>query len=114
MKRIPGLGLILVIIKNLLAIIADSVVKKIENIGTFSKRCWIKLPIIIHFLLLLDSVSLIFYRSLIMLIITMTWSIVKDQPPFPSGLSRKDRALQVVRQYFQKMKCFPKFEFPGA
>jgi len=75
-KRIPGLGLILVILKNLLSIIADSVVKKIENI---------------------DSVSLIFYRSLIMLIITMTWSIVKDQPPFPSGLSRKDRALQVVR-----------------
>ena len=32
-KRIPGLGLILVILKNLLSIIADSVVKKIENIG---------------------------------------------------------------------------------
>ena len=35
MKRIPGLGLILVILKNLLAIIADSVVKKIDNIGKF-------------------------------------------------------------------------------
>ena len=34
-KRIPGLGLILVILKNLLAIIADSVVKKIDNIGKF-------------------------------------------------------------------------------
>ena len=33
LKRIPGLGLILVILKNLLSIIADSVVKKIENIG---------------------------------------------------------------------------------
>ena len=32
-KRIPGLGLILVILKNLLSVIADSVVKKIENIG---------------------------------------------------------------------------------
>ena len=32
-KRIPGLGLILVILKNLLSISADSVVKKIENIG---------------------------------------------------------------------------------
>ena len=34
-KRIPGLGLILVILKNLLAIMADSVVKKIDNIGKF-------------------------------------------------------------------------------
>ena len=34
-KRIPGLGLLLVILKNLLAIIADSVVKKIDNIGKF-------------------------------------------------------------------------------
>ena len=32
-KRIPGLGLVLVILKNLLAITADSIVKKIENIG---------------------------------------------------------------------------------
>ena len=51
-KRIPGLGLILVTLKNVLAIIADSVVKKIDNIGRFWKKYWIKLPIVKQFLLL--------------------------------------------------------------
>ena len=35
----------------------------------------------------------------VMLCLTITWGVVKDQPPFPSNLSRTDRALQVVRWY---------------
>ena len=50
-KTIPGLGLLLVILKNLLAIIADSVVKKIDNIGKTITHIWIEMQIIIHFLL---------------------------------------------------------------
>ena len=44
-----------------------------------------------------DAISLIFYRSLVMLTLTIPWSILKDQPPFPPNLSLKDRFLQVLR-----------------
>ena len=49
------------------------------------------------YLIVLDAVSLIFYRSLVMLTLTIPWSIIKDQPPFPPNLSLKDRFLQVLR-----------------
>lgn len=32
-KRVPGMGLILIVLKNLLGGVSDSVAKKIENIG---------------------------------------------------------------------------------
>ena len=51
-KTIRGLGLVLVILKNLLAIIADSVVKKIDNIGKYAiANIWIEMQRILHFLL---------------------------------------------------------------
>ena len=49
-KTIRGLGLVLVILKNLLAIIADSVVKKIDNIGKYAiANIWIEMQRILHF-----------------------------------------------------------------
>ena len=33
--KVPGMGLILIIIKNILGGVSDSVAKKIENIGNF-------------------------------------------------------------------------------
>ena len=39
-KRIPGFGLMLVIVKNLIHGASDVVVKKIEGIGKSSDRSW--------------------------------------------------------------------------
>lgn len=45
----------------------------------------------------IDPISLIFFRSTVMLSLEIPWSIIKDQPPFPSGLTIKERGLQVMR-----------------
>ena len=75
-KKIPGFGLILIIIKNLIGGAADVVVKKIVGI---------------------DPINLIFYRSLVMMSLSIPWSVAVDQPPFPSKMTKTDRALQILR-----------------
>ena len=91
-KKVPGFGLMLVIVKNLIHGASDVVVKKIEGIGRFCK-C----RRLIHSLHCLDPFSLIFYRSLIMLCLVIPWSVIQDKPPFPPNLSITDRVLQVLR-----------------
>ena len=75
-KRIAGFGLMLIILKNIISIFADIIVKKIPNI---------------------HPVTLILYRSIISLSIAMPWGILQDQPPFPSNQTAKDRVLIVAR-----------------
>lgn len=75
-KKVPFIGLILILLKNVLAGISDIVTKKMTDI---------------------DPITLIFFRSTVILSLTIPWSIVKDQPPFPSGHSIKERGLQVLR-----------------
>ena len=75
-KRIPVFGLMLIILKNIISIFADIIVKKIPNI---------------------HPVTLILFRSIISLSIAMPWGILKDQPPFPSNQTAKDRVLIVAR-----------------
>ena len=75
-RKVPFIGLILILVKNILAGISDLVIKKMTDI---------------------DPITLIFFRSTVMLSLEIPWSIVKDQPPFPSGLSIKERGLQVMR-----------------
>lgn len=74
-RKVPFIGLILILLKNILAGISDLVIKKMT----------------------IDPITLIFFRSTVMLSLEIPWSIVKDQPPFPSGLSIKERGLQVLR-----------------
>ena len=75
-KKVPFIGLILILLKNVLAGISDIVTKKMTDI---------------------DPITLIFFRSTVMLSLEIPWSIVKDQPPFPAGHSIKERGLQVLR-----------------
>ena len=70
--KVPGMGLICIIIKNILGGVSDCVAKKIENIGKFIAQ-----KTKLNYRFFSDSVSLIFYRSLIMLGITISWGIVK-------------------------------------
>ena len=74
--RIPFLGLMLIIVKNIFAGVSDIVIKDMTNI---------------------DPVTLIFFRSTVMLCLEIPWSLLKDQPPFPPGLTLRERVLQVSR-----------------
>ena len=75
-KKIPFIGLILILVKNILAGISDVLIKEMTDI---------------------DPVTLIFFRSTVMLSIEIPWSIIRDHPPFPAGLSLRERILQVIR-----------------
>ena len=75
-RKVPFIGLILILLKNILAGISDLVIKKMTDI---------------------DPITLIFFRSIVMLSLEIPWCIVKDQPPFPSGHTIKERGLQVMR-----------------
>ena len=83
-RKVPFIGLILILVKNILAGISDLVIKKMTDI---------------------DPITLIFFRSTVMLSLEIPWSIVKDQPPFPSGHSIKERGLQVLRFDLQRCEC---------
>ena len=76
LMKIPFIGLILILVKNIFAGVSDIVIKDMTNI---------------------DPISLIFFRSTVMLCLEIPWSIVKDQPPFPPGLTVRERVLQVLR-----------------
>ena len=61
---IPGLGFIIIIVKNLIAALSDIMVKSMSE---------------------LHPVSLIFLRSVMMLSLITPVSIARDRPPFPKG-----------------------------
>ena len=61
---IPGLGFIIIIVKNLIAALSDILVKSMSS---------------------LHPVSLIFLRSVMMLSLITPVSIARDRPPFPQG-----------------------------
>ena len=75
-KKIPFIGLILIILKNILNGVSDIVIKEMRD---------------------MEPVTLIFFRSTVMLSIVIPLSVVKDQPPFPPGLTIRERVLQVLR-----------------
>ena len=82
-RKIPFIGLILILVKNILAGISDIVIKKMTDI---------------------DPITLIFFRSTVMLSIEIPWSVVKDHPPFPAGLTVRERLLQVIRFFHFTVK----------
>ena len=75
-KKVPFIGLILIVLKNVLNGVSDIVIKEMPE---------------------MEPVTLIFFRSTVMLSIVIPLSIVKDQPPFPPGLTVRERVLQVLR-----------------
>ena len=74
-KRFAGLGLFLILLKNILAGFNDILVKDIHN---------------------LQPMAVIFIEDLLMFSLLLPVSIVRDQGPFPPGESVGDRLLLVV------------------
>ena len=75
-KRVPGFGLLLILVKNLFGGCSDIFVKKLGHV---------------------NPVVLILFRSIVSLTISAQWSILTDNPPFPAGNSLKDRSLLIAR-----------------
>ena len=75
-KKIPFIGLILILVKNILAGVSDIVIKNMTD---------------------MEPVTFIFFRSAAMLSLVIPWSVVKEQPPFPPGLTLRERVLEVTR-----------------
>ena len=75
-KKIAGFGLMLTVFKNVINNFSDIIVKKVPGI---------------------HPVPFLLYRSIISLSVTMTIGIFKDQPPFPSDQTLRDRILIVAR-----------------
>lgn len=53
--------------------------------------------IIVKDLTTVPPVTLLFYRSLIMLGVSMPWAVAAGKPPFPPDMDRKEQGLLVVR-----------------
>ena len=74
-KRFAGLGLFLILLKNILGGFNDILVKDIHN---------------------LHPMAVIFIEDLLMFSLLLPVSIVRDQGPFPPGETVRDRLLLVV------------------
>ena len=75
-KSLAGLGLFIIVLKNVLNGLNDVIVKSLPS---------------------LHPITVMFIRSLLMLSMLMPVSIVKDQGPFPPGQCLLDRGLLVLR-----------------
>ena len=53
--------------------------------------------IIVKDLTTVPPVTLLFYRSLIMIGVSMPWAVAVNKPPFPSDMGRKEQAMLVFR-----------------
>ena len=53
--------------------------------------------IIVKDLTTVPPVTLLFYRSLLMLGVSMPWAVAVNKPPFPSDMGRKEQAMLVFR-----------------
>jgi len=79
LKNIAGLGLILIVVKNILKGGSEIVVKKLTGI---------------------NPITLLMLRSLVSLSLATPLSISMDQPPFPPGYTWKERLVQLIRCVF--------------
>ena len=110
--KVPGMGLICIIIKNILGGVSDAVAKKIENIGNFLSihvQCSLfinpcLIPRLCEFDILQKSNNVgnnnVMEHNQGKFRIHLPTNLLpytQDQPPFPSGLPLRDRILQVVR-----------------
>ena len=87
-KTITGIGLTITVIKCCIKGLTDTIVKNVSSIN----------PIV-----------LIFFRSIIILSLTIPMCLVKDQPPFPTNLSLQDRLLLVIRSIIGLLQVMANF-----
>ena len=87
-KSIAGIGFVLTVLKCCIKGLTDTIVKCVSGIN----------PIVI-----------VFFRSLIILSLIIPFSLVKDQPPFPSSLSLQDRLLLVFRSVIGLLQVMANF-----
>ena len=75
-KKIPGFGFILIFVGLIVQNVVFLLVKQMTSI---------------------DPLVLLFYRSIIIFMVTMPWAVLKEKPPFPPQQSNVDRLRLLYR-----------------